>query len=271
VIGLVLNGVPYMSNPFVVRDVGPYSARNSSKGALVVEAWKVLTAIGEGRSVEEIHQAALKGTVLTQRSRNSRERIWELLSKRYPLAQGGWIRDALVAAAGEGVHTPTFLGLLYVHYVLRDRLTFDVVVDLFWPRWLSQNRLVSRDDVLGWLAAAAEHEPQVRRWSESSRAKVAGNVLTALRDFGLLEGRQRKRLVQPPLTDTVVGHVLRLLVQEGQAGNDILRHSTWRLFLLDERDASTRLARIADGLEIRFERGWSETLVQTPSHWRDAR
>jgi hypothetical protein len=35
------------------------------------------------------------------------------------------------------------------------------------------------------------------KWRENTRTKVAGNLLSALRDFGLLTGVQRKKLQRP--------------------------------------------------------------------------
>jgi hypothetical protein len=59
----------------VVRDTGPYSARNSSKGALIDEASRVFVALARGQSVETVRDQVLRGTLLIQRSRENRKRI----------------------------------------------------------------------------------------------------------------------------------------------------------------------------------------------------
>jgi hypothetical protein len=47
---------------------------------------------------------------------------------------------------------------------------------------------VSRDDVLDFLADYESQDALVKKWRESTRKKLAGNVLSALRDFGILTG-----------------------------------------------------------------------------------
>ena len=39
-----------------IRDEGPYSARNSSKGALIEEAARLFGAISSGLSIEEVRE-----------------------------------------------------------------------------------------------------------------------------------------------------------------------------------------------------------------------
>jgi hypothetical protein len=65
-----------------IRDGGRYSARNSSKGALIDEAARVFTAQSEGSPLKEVREQCLRGTLLSQRSSQNRERIWTSLQQR---------------------------------------------------------------------------------------------------------------------------------------------------------------------------------------------
>jgi hypothetical protein len=156
--------------------------------------------------------------------------------------------------------------MLYVHYARRDRLTFDFVTDRLWTRWKSKALEVRRDDVLDFLADHESHDTAVKKWRESSRKKLAGNVLSALRDFGLLTGAQRKSLQRPVIVPEVALHLCRLLDAEGLRGRALLEARDWRLFLCEPHDTSLALAQLAQRGEIRFERSGRTVVLEVPRH-----
>lgn len=253
-----------------IRDAGPYSARNTSKGALIAEAGRVIEGLQSGLSLDELHDSALNGLLFSQRARNTRKRIWALLHYRY-LAQPEWVLSHLQVAYGKGPKNPEFISALYLHYALRDRLTYDFVTEILWDRWVKHQHAVSREDVLSLLDQVAESQPQIRRWSEHSRTKLARSILTALRDFGLLTGKQQKKIVQPLLPLATAEHLLRILTLEGICGAEVLRDPTWRLFLCREQDVADLLTRAAQNGHIRFERVGQTVVLATPDAWSPAR
>jgi hypothetical protein len=96
--------------------------------------------------------------------------------------------------------------------------------------------------------------------------KVAGNVLSALRDFGLLTGVQRKTVQRPVVAQEVVLHLCRLLDAEGLRGRTLLEARDWRLFLWDVQDTSQALAQLAQRGELRFERSGRTVELDVPRH-----
>ena len=67
---------------YMIRESGPYRARNTSMGALVDEAARVLGALNQGISLAEAKQLCHSGELLSQRSVASRKRIWASLNHR---------------------------------------------------------------------------------------------------------------------------------------------------------------------------------------------
>jgi len=171
----------------------------------------VFRAIGGGTSVPDARRACLEGELLRKATRETRNRIWDALNWRYfAWSPPAWVLADLGQAAIEDAGSQRLIGMLYVHYARRDRLTFDFVTDRLWARWKSKAFEVRRDDVLDFLADYESRDTAVKRWRESTRKKLAGNVLSALRDFSLLTGTQRKSLQRPVVMPEVALHLCRL-------------------------------------------------------------
>lgn len=254
---------------FTWRDTGLYSARNSSKGALIDEAGRVFAALSNGASIENVRDQVLNGALLPQRSRENRERIWTSIQTRYILPSAPWLTSQLAEVSADGAHSQDFVSLLYVLYALRDRLTFDFVTGVLWPKGHQTRPVVSRNDVLDLLKQAAEHQPQIERWAESTRIKLAGSILTALRDFGILEGQQKKILVRPVLSLSTAEALARILTSEGRRGRQVLEDPAWRLFLLTEAEVASILAKLAQQGTLQFEKVGSTVVLETPSAWEE--
>lgn len=249
------------------RDAGPVSARNSSKGALVSEAQDVFRAIANGMAVGDLRQACLTGRLLRHPARETRRRVWDSIHYRYlAWSPPEWVIADLAGAAAGEPGSRIFIGLAYLHYARRDRLTYDFVTERLWANWRENTPSASRDDVLDFITEYEQRAIIVRRWRDSTRLKLAGNVLSALRDFGLLTGVQRKVLQRPPVPLEVVLHLCRLLDAEGLCGRALLDASDWRLFLFDAYDISQALAQLAQRGEIHFEKSGRTTVLDMPRH-----
>jgi hypothetical protein len=246
------------------RDLGAVSTRNSSKGALVSEARSVFRAFNGDTPLEKFREECLRGAILRQRARETRHRIWEALHWRFfAWNPPRWILEELAEAAAEDSGF-RFVGLVYVHYTRRDRLTFDFVTGKLWEMWQNKAVEVRRNDVLDFLAASEVHHPQIRSWRESTRKKLAGNMLSALRDFGLLKGVQRKILQPPIILPHVALHLCRLLYGEGLRGRSLLEAGDWRLFLWEAHDVAEVLSQLAQQGKLRFERSGRTVILDVP-------
>jgi hypothetical protein len=246
------------------RDAGPYSARNSSKGALIAESRLVLRALASGKSIEAVRDESLDGKLFRQAARDTRHRIWWSLHWRFfAWSPPQWVLTDLGAASHNEVTSPKFVGLIYLHFARRDRLTFDFMTDKLWALWKGGTQRVRRDDAIDFLADSLKGQP---RWRESTRVKLAGNLLSALRDFGLLTGVRRKMLHRPVVAPEVVMHLCRLLDAEGLRGRSLLEARDWRLFLWDLQDTSRALGNLAQQGELRFERSGRTVMLDVPRH-----
>ncbi|MBN1937023.1 MAG: DUF1819 family protein [Anaerolineae bacterium] len=254
------------SEPCPYRDIGFYSARNSSKGALIPEIGSVIAGLCGGFLLNELHTRALNGELFSQHARSTRRRIWSAIQHMY-LSQPAWGLADLQTAYENGPLSREFVSLLYLHYALRDRLTFDFVTQVLWERWQTQQINVGPQDIHALLDRASESQPQIRRWTESTRTRLVRHILAALRDLGLLEGIYKKTLGQPILPLPTAEHLLRILIAEGLRGGEVLRDPSWRLFFCTENDVAHLLSQLAQERRIRFERVGGTVVLQVPEEW----
>jgi hypothetical protein len=246
-----------------IRDVGDYSSRNTSKGALLTNAFTLFSAMrADGVRADALRDIALRGQLFPRASYENRQRIWDNLHYRYFAPAVPWVSEGLANASVSGASSPDFRSMTYLYFALRDRLTFDLVTKLIWQRWRAQSMIVSVADVLEFIANEAANHPTVKLWRPSTRTKLAQSILAALRDFGLLRGVQAKEIQRPPVSAEAVFHLLCILVAEGRHGRAVIEAPDWRLFLWSEDDAAKALAELEQRRWIRFERGGRTVILE---------
>jgi hypothetical protein len=237
------------------RELARWSARNSSKGALVAESIKCLQFLAEGHSAAELHQVVQEQDLLAKRTWEARRTYWRLISWRYLTPADGPTVRALGALSNRGADDPVLRGALYFHFCLADRLTFDVATDLLWTLAEHGRAMVSPTEVESYIRARAATHPEVHRWSSTTMARLASTVLSALRDFGRLAGSAKKRLAQPSLPDELLVYVCKFLAAEGSSAREIVGASDFRLWGQTPQGIGSRLAKLSQCGVLRFE--WS--------------
>jgi len=105
----------------------------------------------------------LRGTLLTQRSRENRERIWTSIQQRYLIPATPWLTSLLVETSASGPHSREFVSLLYLLYALPYRLTFDFVTSILWAKGYETRPGISRNEILDLLKETAVRQPQIER------------------------------------------------------------------------------------------------------------
>jgi len=245
-----------------IRDASPASSRNTSKGALVKETYAVFSAVHAGMPLSDVRQAILNAEVFRKTSYETRRKIWNALHHRYLLVCSEWTGQALAAATREGRQSPEYLSLVYFYFALRDRLTFDFVTGPLWEKWTQKVTVLEQRDFLAFLEQQAERFPQIKKWRESTRHRLASANLTALRDFGILKGVKKKRIQRPLIAAETVFHLLSLLSAEGLEGRALIEARDWRLFLWSEADIAYALTELEQKGWIRFEKAGRTVLLQ---------
>jgi hypothetical protein len=96
------------------------------------------------------------------------------------------------------------------------------------------DREVRPREVQNWVEEQVEAGRTERLWSEAVQRRVVQGLLSALRDFGILEGSVKKRLAFVDLPLDAFAFAAFQLHGEGRSGKALLHDPEWRLFLLPE-------------------------------------
>jgi len=119
-----------------------------------------------------------------------------------------------------------------VYYWITARsepVIYDFVVDRLFFMKIGQVILIN--DVEKWLRNRLRS--QGISWSDSVILRVAQGMLATLRDFGILEGRVKKRLTPYYISVEAFSYIAFCLYRLGNTGAHLIKHRDWGLFLLD--------------------------------------
>ena len=218
------------------RASGSYLPTLASKNSLLKETRQFLQTYARLHTIDATWQALINGGLL-QRSRATRVTILSIVQTRLTRWHPpGWVLDDLVGFAQDG-HQVELQGALLLHTARQDRLFYDIIQRVIAPRWFAGEREIIRADIQRFLDEMQPAHPEIAGWSHSTREKLSGNVLTTLRDFGLLQGTATKQIVEPIVPPTVVQHLVRLLQAEGIPIEQVAQHADWQLWLWDAASA----------------------------------
>ena len=235
-----------------VRDKTQLSGRN--KSSFVREFSTIFHALSNGLPIENLREEIFEGKLFFHSSYNTRRGIWNHFHRRFIVFNNDWVIQSLVVASKDGINSSSFLSLSYLYYVLRDRFTFNFVTGPLWERWKKHIVSIDREDVRSFLEKESENNTIIDRWHDRTKRNVASNILTALRDFGVLRGVQRKRIQHPTISSETVYHLLCILMAEGLRGQSIIEALDWRMFLWSEADIANALNELSIRRWIEFEK-----------------
>jgi len=217
-----------------------YSSMLSSKGALLDETLAVLRQIDRGHSLDQVRAMVMDHDLLGKTTMRTREAIWENIHARY-LNNG----DLARLLARMVVHAPdrqTERLVLFYEFCRSTPILRDTTIHCVYPRYAAGYSTISKGDIQAYFDNITKEHPELTEWSPQTRDKVASNILTILRDFGLLEGAQRKQFSRLYVPLPAFVYVLYRLTEDGlTTPHQLLNAEDWQLFFLEQADVVTLL------------------------------
>ena len=177
---------------------------------------------------------------------------------------------ALVLAARTKTGQRHWKSLLLWHLANSEQLLGD---GLGWSAQVHRDGadLLQTAQVLTWLeSTGAQGHPEVAEWSEATRKRVAGGLLKAGVDLGLLQGRVKRRFTAYYLADEPLLYVLLQALASNRTTAAALADPRWLWFRLPEAELEHRLLLLHQAQVISYYRAGSVVDLKLPASSAEA-
>ena len=193
---------------------------------LLLENWD------EGMDVQANLDRVRQENLFGKASRSRVEDILLVFRQRY--LKNPDVLSALVTVARNGMPSESLDRILYFQAAMSDLLLHDLVTELLIDWSGRSEREVRTWEVQNWIEQQVVSGKTERPWSPAVQRRVVQGLLSALRDFGILEGSVKKRLAYVYLPLDAFAFIAFQMHGEGRSGKALLHDSEWRLFLIPE-------------------------------------
>ncbi len=213
-----------------LRSTAPYSSRIIKAGALIGDTKTLLSHWDVAASVAENIDRVQRENVFGKASRSRVEDILAIFRQRYLTEES--VTKALVALV-RGQFPPAALErLLYFHSARADPLLHDAVTKILVPMHERGLVDISVPAFQRSLAQWVEEGKTTGHWSASTITRIAQGLLSALRDFGVLQGAVNKKIAPAFVPIEAFAYLVFYLKQHQPSGAKLIELPDWKLFFL---------------------------------------
>lgn len=213
-----------------------FSSRIIKGGALLEESRRFVEFWEDGLDVEENLDQFRTQNLLGKRSRARTEDTLAILRQRF-VDPGPELIPALRALTfrAEG-----FRDACYFESARNDDLLAYATAEAL-PRLRGKGwSTITVEDLEGELVASPPDET-VTEWSQTTRTRVVHGLLSALRDFGVLQGKANKRIAPSSISFSGFVYVLGRLRHQLPSSHEIVTSEVWKWWLLDQSQVRSHL------------------------------
>jgi hypothetical protein len=213
-----------------LRPSARYTSRIIKAGALIGDTKTLLSHWDLDASVDENLSRVRRENVFGKASRSRVEDILGIFRQRY-LSETS-VTKALVTLVRGKFPTAALEKLFYFHSARNDRLLHDTVTEILHPMHAQGLVHVTVQDVRRSLTKWIEEGKTTGHWSESTITRIAQGLLSALRDFGVLQGAVNKKIAPSYLPIEAFAYVVFYLKQHQLSGARLIELPEWNLFFM---------------------------------------
>ncbi len=207
-----------------------YSSKIIKAGALLADTKTLLAHWDLAASAQENMERVQRENLFGKASRSRVRDVLAIFRQRF-LGEEAVTRALVVLVRGK-FPAASLDRILYFHAARSDRLLHDVVAEFLMPL---QARGITDIDVVElqkplkkWVDERKTSAP----WSEPTVVRIAQGLLSALRDFGVLQGAIKKRIAPAILPVEAFAYLAFYLKQHQPSGAKLVELADWKLFFL---------------------------------------
>ena len=247
--------------------ITPYSSYGLIKGALVGETLQVLQGWDLGASKRTNLDQVRASNSIGASTQAWLKQVCTTFSRRF---EPSGPDRALALAARTATGRQHWRPLLLWHIANSEGLLGDGL-DWSWEVFSAGGEMLQTDQALAWLeGTSSQGHPEVTEWSEATRKRVAGGLLKAGVDLGLLQGRVKRRFTAYYLADEPLLYVLLQALASNRTTAAALADPRWLWFRLPEAELEHRLLLLHQAKVISYYRAGSVVDLKLPASSAEA-
>src|SRR5947209_16230680 len=210
-----------------------YTSKIIKAGALLADTKTMLANWDETHSVAENLARFQRENIFGKASRSRIEDILVIFRQRYLTSKS--ITEALVTLVQGGFPNEALDRILYFHAAQSDCLLHDIVTEVL-ARFRTMGKVdVAPEDIRAAITKWIAEGRMTSEWSENTLVRATREVLSTLRDFGILQGVVNKRLAPIYLSVEAFAYLAFYLQQRQPSGERLLEDPEWQLFFLSRQ------------------------------------
>ena len=216
--------------------------------ALLAETRALLLAWNPGESGSILAQRVTQEDILGKHTaRRSRDIVKEVFAQRFlqPTDQPARHLKQFVEAEWKG---QVYSDLVFYYAARRDKLLWDFTVSQYWSLVAGGRHVIRNQDVLDFLMEAEQDERIPQPWSPRIKIRLAGSLLTALTQFGLLRRWKPgvREVIPYRITDEALIYLVYSIHLSGATDGSLPDHGAWRLLGMAPAEFLSRLELLGD-------------------------
>jgi hypothetical protein len=213
-----------------VRNSAIYSSKIIKAGALLGDTKTLLaqwnTAVPPQVNLDRLRRENVLGKV----SRSRVEDVLAIFRQRF-LSEAS-VTKALFVLAQKRFPAAALDRILYFHAAQADRLLHDTVTEILLPLQTHGITHIDVREIARPLKKWVHAGKTSGQWSEPTVIRIAQGLLSALRDFGVLQGAVKKRIAPVYLPIVAFAYLAFYFKQHQPSGAKLVELPDWKLFFL---------------------------------------
>lgn len=213
-----------------LKSSAPYRSKIIKAGALIADTKTLLSHWDVGVSVSENINQLHRDNVFGKASRSRVQDILAIFRQRYLIEES--VTIALVTFVRRKFPTAALDRLLYFHSARADALLHDAVTEILVPMQARGLVDINVHDFQRSLGKWVKEGKTTGHWSAPTINRISQGLLSALRDFGVLQGAVNKRISAAHFPIESFAYVVFYLKQHQPSGAKLIELPDWKLFFL---------------------------------------
>ncbi len=239
-----------------------YTTQLQAGLGLIDETTTLLELWQPGTTSPRLYEAALaSGRFSGVTARRLRNIVTEGFAPRYLVNSGTPAQHLKLLSAK--LSTGDLLQFFYIFTARANPIFGDFVRTIYWEHYATGASTLGNADARAFIQRALDDGKTVKRWSDTTIARVSGYLTGCCADFGLLEkaSKPTRRIQAIQMAESAAIYLAYDLHFQGLSDAGVLGHPDWQLFGLKRNEVLEMLKRLARKGQLIVQSGGDVTRI----------